>query len=208
MKDLEIRGAGNILGPQQSGHIAAVGYDMYCRLLKVTIERVRAGQPGETLASDAEVAPGVELELGLRAFLPESWIPSQDTRLEVLRSLDLIHAAEEADAALATLRDRFGRVPEEALTLVRTFRLRARLLELGIRRLAWHREAYLVEYEDRLALEPLLGGGRSVELRHLRDGVAHLMIPRKQDTPLRALTWLEGLLAAPLEPVPTGGERP
>jgi transcription-repair coupling factor (superfamily II helicase) len=195
MKDLEIRGAGNILGPQQSGHIAAVGYDMYCRLLKVTIERMRAGLTSESLATDAELTPGVELELGLRAFLPQTWIPSQDTRLEILRSLDLVHTDEEAEAAASSLRDRFGRIPPEAEALLRQFRLRGHLLPLGITRLAWRDEAYLIEYQDRLALEGLAAQG--VEIRQLRTGVAHLMIPRRIREPQAALAWLEDLLKTP-----------
>jgi transcription-repair coupling factor (superfamily II helicase) len=199
MKDLEIRGAGNILGPEQSGHIAAVGYDMYCRLLKVTIERIRAGGGTEEISTVAELAPGVELELGLAAYLPESWIAAEDTRLECLRSLDGAHGAAEVDAAQEALRDRFGRLPPQAEALLRTLRLRVTLAPLGIRRIAWHRDAYLLEYSDRLGLEQIVSapGRRSgpVELRQLRAGVAHLMIPPEYGTPERALAWLEGLLA-------------
>ena len=200
MKDLEIRGAGNILGPQQSGHISAVGYDMYCRLLKVTIDRIRAGGGPEEISTDADLAPGVELELGLAAYLPESWIPTEDTRLECLRSLDGIHSSAEADAARAMLRDRFGRLPPEAEALLRLFRLRARLIPMGITRVAWRHDAYLLEYSDRLALEHLGRQdrmGSRVELRQLRTGVAHLMIPSEYGTPEAALDWFEGLVGTP-----------
>jgi transcription-repair coupling factor (superfamily II helicase) len=194
MKDLEIRGAGNILGPQQSGHIAAVGYDMYCRLLKLTIERMKAGLGAAGLVSDAELMPGVELELGLRAFLPAEWIASQDTRLEALRALDGAHGHAELDAALHGLRDRFGRVPPEAEALVRQFHLRLLLEPLSITRLAWRDDAYLVEYSDRAALEPL--AAQRVELRNLRTGVAHLIVPKRVKGPAAALAWLEELLRA------------
>jgi transcription-repair coupling factor (superfamily II helicase) len=199
MKDLELRGAGNILGPQQSGHIAAVGYDMYCRLLKQTIERVRAGLGPDRAATEAELAAGVELELGLRAFLPESWIPEQPTRLEILRQLETIHTDADADAALSMLRDRFGRIPPEAHALLDSFRLRARALELGLTRISHRGEIYLVEFKDRVALEHALAG-RRVELRPIRTGLAHLVIPPARRAPQQSLEWLESLLRADPHP--------
>ena len=207
MKDLEIRGAGNVLGPQQSGHIGAVGYDMYCRLLKQTVERVRAGlEPGEELAGGDESA-GVELELGLRAFLPESWIPAQETRIEILRELEVLSFDADiarAEEALRSLRDRFGRVPEEALELVRQFHLRGRLQPLGIRRLAWRGDAYLLEYSDRVALQALLEK-KKVELRPVREGIALLVVPLAEREPARALRWFERLLGEP--PWPASARR-
>ena len=190
MKDLEIRGAGNLLGPEQSGHIGAVGYDMYCRLLKSTVERVQHGGGRDETLTVEKIVPGVELELGRRAFLPDGWIPSQETRIDILRQLDAIETDADADEALASLRDRFGRVPAEAQELVRHFRLRARLAPIGIRRLAWRGDAYLVEYEDRVALEQWIGQ-RRVDLRPLKHGLALLMTPPDKRDPALALSWLE-----------------
>ena len=197
MKDLELRGAGNILGPQQSGHIAAVGYDMYCRLLKATIERLREGLGPDSRARPEDLAPGVELELGLDAYLPEEWIPGQATRVEVLRSLEAVESDADAERAVEGLRDRFGRVPAQALALVDAFRLRARALPLGITRVAWHGDRYLLEFGDRVLLEGALRGahgGESIDLRPLRTGVAHLIVPPAERHPARALRWLEELL--------------
>jgi transcription-repair coupling factor (superfamily II helicase) len=196
MKDLELRGAGNILGAEQSGHIAAVGYDMYCRLLKQTIERLRAGLSREATSTPEELAPGVELELGLDAYLPDDWIPSQATRVEVLRALEQIEGAADAERALEGLRDRFGRVPEAARALVDLFRLRALALPLSITRLAWRADRYVIEFADRVALEACFARGAAAqgELRHLRTGVAHLVVPERERDPTRALAWLEAQL--------------
>ena len=194
MKDLEIRGAGNILGPEQSGHIAAIGYDMYCRLLKLSIERMRSGMSQPTATTDAELTPGVELELGLKAYLPAEWIPTEDARLEALRSLDAAHQGAELDQALSALRDRYGRVPATAEALVRQFRLRFLLEPLSITRLAWRNDAYLVEYSDRAAIDGL--ASQRVEWRNLRTGVAHLVLPKRAQEPAAALAWLESLLQA------------
>ncbi|MDZ4774804.1 MAG: transcription-repair coupling factor [Planctomycetota bacterium] len=194
MKDLEIRGAGNILGPQQSGHIAAIGYDMYCRLLKQTVERLEAGGEIEVeeLVAEQE-ASGVELELGLRAFLPDTWIAEPKVRLEILRQLSAIRDDADADAAELMLKDRFGRIPPEAEALLRTFRLKARLDGLGVRRLSHRGDTYVLEYRDRVALERGLELS-TVDFRPLRTGVAHLPIPAKHKSPELALAWFESLL--------------
>jgi transcription-repair coupling factor (superfamily II helicase) len=207
MKDLELRGAGNLLGPEQSGHIGAIGYDMYCRLLRQTVERLQHAGPveGEALraalvqeipsaVTDEIEGAAVELELGLSAFLSEEWIREEQTRLEVLRRLNTIESEKDVEDALSMLRDRFGRVPDEAQALVRQFLVRAMLAAIGVRRLAYRTETYLVEYQDRIALERALAG--AVELRPLKAGRAHLAIPLEQRTPERALAWILALLKA------------
>ncbi|MBI5435255.1 MAG: transcription-repair coupling factor [Planctomycetes bacterium] len=190
MKDLEIRGAGNILGPEQSGHIAAVGYDMYCRLLRQTVERMKAGLGRDESGGDAELGTPIELELGLRAFLPAAWIPSHDVRLEILRSLDSITTEADGEKAEAMLRDRFGRLPAEAEALLRSFRLRAKLAPLAITRVAWRGDHYQIEFRDRLAID-FLFRDRHLELRPIRTGLVHLMTPPKAKTAEAGLTWLE-----------------
>ena len=200
MKDLEIRGAGNILGPQQSGHIAAIGYDMYCRLLKQTVERLEAGGEVEIeeLVAEQE-ASGIELDLGLRAFLPESWIPDAKVRLEIVRQLSAIRDEADADAASAMMKDRFGRIPPEAEALLRVFRLKARLEPIGIRRLSHRGDVYVLEFADRVALERAfdLAG---VDFRPLRTGLAHVPIPSKCKDPVSALAWFESLLRGARRP--------
>jgi transcription-repair coupling factor (superfamily II helicase) len=208
MKDLEIRGAGNILGPQQSGHIAAIGYDMYCRLLKQVSDRIQQQGEGGAAGAGDELTlgahgeeRGVELELGLEAYLPADWIEAPQTRLEVLRELSGIASDADADDAERGLRDRFGRLPRPAADLVRTFRLRARLERLGITRLSLQQEAYLVEFDDRIAIERWLaeverrlGRKRRPELRPLRTGVALVVIPERLRSAEPALAWIEELL--------------
>jgi transcription-repair coupling factor (superfamily II helicase) len=201
MKDLELRGAGNLLGPEQSGHIAAIGYDMYCRLLKETIERMQTGSlPSGGLPANAGGgdAGGVELELGVSAYLPAEWIPSADTRLELLRTFDGISGRAEARRAAEELRDRFGRVPPQAETLLELFALRTPLHRCSVRRLAWRDDAYLVEYEDRVSLEALVSRARA-ELRPLRAGVALLLLPPQVRDPRAGLAWLGRLLHDPDE---------
>jgi transcription-repair coupling factor (superfamily II helicase) len=194
IKDLELRGAGNVLGAEQSGHIAAVGYDMFCRLLRLTIERLQSGEElGGIGPRVEEREAGVELELGLAAFLPPEWIPSPDARLAVLRELSGVHSPAEFEAAAASLRDRFGRVPPEAETLLRMFRLKVGLDPHQLLHVAYRDDAYLIQYADRVAFERLVHG-LDCEVRRVKGGVAHLMIPPGASDAASALDWLEGLL--------------
>ena len=193
IKDLEIRGAGNILGPQQSGHIGAVGYEMYCQLLKVTVERLRSGETIQEVERDVGVVIGVELELGLPAFLPKEWTPDASARIAMLRELDEIDTAEDEERARGMLEDRFGRLPQEVLNLVRIFRLKSALAEFGIHRVTYRDEFYLIEYSDRLLLESWLGRSH-VDLRPIRTGLANLHLPESVSGPAQALLWLESMV--------------
>ena len=193
MKDLEIRGAGNILGPEQSGHISAVGYDLYCKLLRGTIDRIQEGVSVEDLAKTDILDVGVDLLLGLDAYLPEQWEPDAERRLELLRELSSIHDSSDRDAAEAMLSDRFGRVPEEVLNILRTYELRGRLEVHGVTALSWKEDRYQLEYTDRVSIETWLGP-LGVELRPIRHGLAHLMVPLSSREPKDALAWVESLL--------------
>src|SRR5262249_38966533 len=115
-----------------------------------------------------------------------------------LRTLSAIQSDEDAQRAEDMLRDRFGRVPPEAVNLVRSFRLKPDLERAGISRLSWREDFHLLEYEDRVALERGLDLKRA-ELRPLRTGVAHLVIPERRRTPEASLEWFEGLLKADVD---------
>jgi len=193
MKDLEIRGAGNILGPEQSGHISAVGYDLYCRLLRGTIDRIQEGINAEDLARVELLDPGVDLLLGLDAYLPEEWEPDAERRLELLRELSSVHNAADRAAAEEMLSDRFGRIPNEVLNILRTYELRASLESHGVTGLSWKEDRYQLEYTDRVSIEAWLGP-TGAEVRSIRHGLAHLMVPDGCEGPTAALSWLETLL--------------
>jgi transcription-repair coupling factor (superfamily II helicase) len=117
MKDLEIRGAGNLLGVEQSGYIAAVGFDLYSRLLNEAVEDLRQGR---TLEEGKKIlhpsAPSVGLPLA--AFIPEEYIPDLSTRLNFYRRLAVVKRAQEIDDVTRELSDRFGPPPEEVANLL------------------------------------------------------------------------------------------
>ncbi|MBR5942807.1 MAG: transcription-repair coupling factor, partial [Clostridia bacterium] len=105
MRDLEIRGAGNLIGSQQSGHMDAVGYDLYMKLLADAV-RAEKGEAPEIRDADCFV------NLPVSAFIPESYVASELTRIELYRDVAAVASREDADAVLSELRDRFGEPPK------------------------------------------------------------------------------------------------
>jgi transcription-repair coupling factor (superfamily II helicase) len=124
MRDLEIRGAGNLLGPEQHGHMAAVGFDLYTRLLEEAIRRLR----GEFV----EEAPDPVVELRVSAYLPEDYVPQERERLAAYRRLASARGADEVARVEEELRDRYGPLPEPARNLVQVAALREMARALGV----------------------------------------------------------------------------
>jgi transcription-repair coupling factor (superfamily II helicase) len=116
LRDLEIRGAGNILGTQQSGHIAAVGYEMYCQLLENSVRQLK-NQPKRTPLE-------VNVELPWPAFLPTAYVGGIRQRIEVYRRLARVRSLDRLEDFRQELRDRFGAVPETAEWMLRLAELR------------------------------------------------------------------------------------
>ncbi|MEL7473280.1 MAG: TRCF domain-containing protein, partial [Planctomycetota bacterium] len=125
MRDLEIRGAGNLLGAEQSGHIAAVGYEMYCRLLDEAVKglrRERTERPSQTT-----------IEIGVSGMIPRVYIPSETRRLEAYRRLAVAESPDAVDQVLADLTSAYGEPPSATARLVELARLRVASARLGIR---------------------------------------------------------------------------
>lgn len=118
LRDLEIRGAGNILGNEQSGHIAAVGYELYCQLLENAVRTLKK----LPLRTPLEVT----VDLPWQAFLPREYVPGQKLRLEVYRRLARVRTLDRLEEFRREMRDRFGPVPEAAEWLLRMQELRIR----------------------------------------------------------------------------------
>ncbi|MHC4840230.1 MAG: transcription-repair coupling factor [Planctomycetota bacterium] len=124
MRDLELRGAGNLLGPEQSGHIATIGYDLYCRLLDRTVRKLQ----------HKDVPPDVDtqVDLGLDLRLPKKYIKSQKQRLEIYRRMARIKDNKGADDFEQEMQDRFGKPPREFQRMMMAALVRSRLSMLGI----------------------------------------------------------------------------
>ncbi len=128
MRDLELRGAGNILGPEQSGHIAAIGFDLYCQLLHRTVATMKGEAPPPVIDVDLAIdfitlSPGPADE-PTAAVLPVAYIEDETVRVRLYRRLASIATADELDAFAAELRDRFGPLPEPADRLLLLSRIK------------------------------------------------------------------------------------
>lgn len=130
MKDLEIRGAGNVLGAEQSGHVAGVGFDLYVRLVGEAVEAYRAAADGQTVTSTEPKE--VRIDLPVDAHLPPDYIGSDRLRLEAYRRLAAAAADSEVVAVVDELADRYGPLPESARLLVAVARLRLLCRGYGI----------------------------------------------------------------------------
>nr|MCU0625846.1 hypothetical protein [Gemmatimonadaceae bacterium] len=141
LKDLELRGAGNLLGPEQSGFVHAVGFDLYLRLLEETVTRIQRG--------DAAPPPQpAEVSLDAPAYLPDDYVPLQDLKLDVYRRLVKAPDAATIEALRAEVRDRFGPVPPAAAAYFDVATLRLLGGTLGI-------ESVLVRGEEaRITFRP------------------------------------------------------
>ena len=131
--DLDIRGAGNLLGEEQSGHIREVGFELYQEMLEEAIARIRAGEIGVDVDTDDGWSP--TLNLGVAVLIPEDYVPDLDVRLGLYRRLSTLHGREELEGFAAELHDRFGKLPAEVETLLKVVQIKTRCREAGIERM-------------------------------------------------------------------------
>jgi len=159
MRDLEIRGAGNILGPEQSGHIAAVGYEMYCQLLEQAVRRLRR-EPEPSRPADTVV------EIGLTGHLPAGYIPSVKRRIEAYRRLARASTVEALSLAERDLTGAYGALPTAGQRLFRVAEVRVRAAGLGVRSVVVDGPDVVFRADDpekvARALEPATGTIRRV----------------------------------------------
>ncbi|MFT5222938.1 MAG: transcription-repair coupling factor (superfamily II helicase) [Glaciecola sp.] len=135
MRDLEIRGAGNVIGAEQSGHVAAVGFEMYSQLLKEEV----ADLTGESVTPEADL----KVDLPINAHLPNDYVQDAKQRLELYKKISAVRDAAGVKAVRAELRDRFGPLPEPAQKLVSVAALKAALRRWGVEEVAFDRNSRL-----------------------------------------------------------------
>ncbi len=148
--DLDLRGAGNLLGEEQSGHIKEVGYELYQQMLEETIARIKAGElQGLSTISDSW---SPQLNLGVPVMIPEDYVTDLDVRLGLYRRLSGLQTKVELEGFAAELIDRFGPIPREVNTLMLIVRIKAMCKRAGISRLdAGPRGATIQFHNDKFA---------------------------------------------------------
>jgi transcription-repair coupling factor (superfamily II helicase) len=139
MRDMEIRGAGNFLGPEQSGHMELVGYDLYCQMLREAIADLRGEErPAERIRT--------EMDVELDAYLPEEYVSDADQRIRIYKRLADLGELAALETLSAELRDRFGRLPEAAASLLRLKELRLLAEDAGVEYLKQRDDGALVRF--------------------------------------------------------------
>jgi transcription-repair coupling factor (superfamily II helicase) len=146
VQDLEIRGAGNLLGPSQSGHIAAVGFELYNQLMERAVKELR----GEEIIE--EVTP--EIRFHLPAFIPEDYVEDPGERLNLYRRLSLSRSDEEVETIREELVDRFGRIPEEAEHLLEVIKVKIILTRLSIKKFEETTSQIVLTFDEKTRVSP------------------------------------------------------
>ncbi|MBI3097315.1 MAG: transcription-repair coupling factor [Planctomycetes bacterium] len=147
MRDMEIRGVGNILGKEQHGHICAVGYDLYCRLLSDAARKARK----ETAAQPVDAS----VDLDVEAMIPDAYTASERTKIEIYRRLSRAASIEEVSAVKAEMEDRFGPLPPPAQRLVEVTEVKVLAQGWRIRAISQAKDGVRCIYADPSAAEQL-----------------------------------------------------
>ncbi|NNL36369.1 MAG: transcription-repair coupling factor, partial [Silicimonas sp.] len=132
-QDLDIRGAGNLLGEEQSGQMRDVGFELYQSMLEEAIAKIKAGELEGLAASDDQWAP--QINLGVPVLIPEKYVPDLDVRLGLYRRLSSLETKVELEGFAAELIDRFGKLPKEVNTLLLVVRIKGECKKAHIARL-------------------------------------------------------------------------
>jgi transcription-repair coupling factor (superfamily II helicase) len=201
MRDLEIRGAGNLLGGEQSGHIAAVGFDLYCQMVTEAVSELTGEEP-------PPAPPEISIDVPVTASIPRDYIARDDLRMEAYRRLAAVMHKDDVEDVAAEWADRYGPPPPPAAALLAVARVRAEAVRLGIRDLAVQKGSVrlfpLVLRESqklrlkRLAPRALVKSNDEIVLPLAASGP----VGSRQD----GLKVVEGLLTMLAELVPVGQE--
>ena len=189
MRDLEIRGAGNILGTEQSGHIAAVGYELYCQLLENAVRQLKHQAPKQAVE--------VNVDLPWPAYLPRDYVPGQKLRIEVYRRLARLRDPNKLADFRKELQDRYGPTPEPVEWLLRTTEIRLGCVRWQISGV--HRDGKDLVFTYRNAKKAAqLNAGSTGRIKIVDDRSLYLRLRPEEDAPEPMYELLKGVLAAGL----------
>ncbi len=185
MRDLEIRGAGNILGPEQSGHIATVGYEMYCQLLEEATQQLK-NQP-------KAARPEAHVDIGLSAYLPKQYIPADRQRMDFYRRLTRCTSLEMLEGLQQDMKDAFGEPPRPALLLFALTELRLLAGLFGIESIIKQEPDVLLTVRDAARAQGGLNGAPGT-LRVVDEKTVYFRPPKLYLDPETLLMVLRNLL--------------
>jgi len=194
MHDLKIRGGGNILGFSQSGHISAIGYELYVRMIEQAVSELKGEEWHE------EVNP--EINVNMPAYLPASFVADADVRLNLYRRLSGLREEEELESMKEEMHDRFGPFPVEVMNLLEVMSVRLVLKKLRITRLDVVPDGLIVTFSEDTAVHPAKVIGlvkkQPNRFQFLTDKKLKATLPACQ--PLEALLELKKVIRALTSP--------
>ena len=171
LRDLEIRGAGNILGAEQSGHIQLVGYQMYCDLLAEAVRKLK-NEP-------TEAEPAAVIDLGFAAYIPKSYIPAERYRMDVYRKIAVTKTTEDLKQIEVELADVYGPVPDEVKLLLELAELRIKAGRRGIKSIAASERDLIFSFaKDSAAQADSLFAKAKGTLRTVGQKTVYLRLPQ------------------------------
>jgi transcription-repair coupling factor (superfamily II helicase) len=153
MRDLEIRGAGNLLGVEQSGHIAAIGFDLYCRMLAEAVAELKEKSPAPEVAAKSEELPPADLPLS--AHIPPDYIEDENVRVSLYYRLAAMTRPEQVDNLRRELSDRFGALPAPVVSLMFIMEARLRARDAGVEGMSWDREYVVLQLTSERQSKPI-----------------------------------------------------
>jgi transcription-repair coupling factor (superfamily II helicase) len=177
LRDLEIRGAGNLLGAEQSGHMAAVGFELYCQMLAEAVEGLRAMKEGLP-PPPPRAGPEVVIDLPLSAHLPDSYVPDLNLRLALYQRMAQMESVEQVEELAQELRDRFQAPPPLARNLLYVVRLRVLAMQAGVESIASEDAQIVVRLKEGRLLPAEALRGRLPEGAHV--GRTQLRLERRR----------------------------
>ncbi|MDR3239553.1 MAG: transcription-repair coupling factor [Clostridiales bacterium] len=147
MRDLEIRGAGNLLGSEQHGHMDAIGYDMYCKLLSEAVSQIRGDQPAEEFETFIDIT--------INAFIPSNFIQDEEQKLEIYKKISLISGQQDYYDVQEEIEDRYGDIPKSAANLLTIALLKADAHKAGVLSIVQKPHGIIVTFKGDANVDPL-----------------------------------------------------
>ncbi len=149
--DMDIRGSGNLLGDEQSGHVRETGVELYQQMLLETIEDLKNNPESPTTTDDLRLTTddySVQLKLGISLLIPEAYMPDLSLRMNFYKKIARIESTEDQEILITEMTDRFGKIPEEILNLIEVARLKFACKKVGIEKLEVASDGILISFKD------------------------------------------------------------
>ena len=185
MRDLEIRGTGNILGIEQHGHIAAVGYEMFCRLLEIVIRKAK-NEPVQDYND-------IHINLNLDSYLPDNYIPDMKLKIEIYRKINRLSSKHEIEEMGKELADRFGQIPEYVKNLLMECEIRVAAQASHILSLIRINSTIILQIESLQKAEILFKNAKKM-VKVVASNELHLTLPRKRMSTYDTADFVKNLL--------------